>query len=175
MTHTPLSPIRGGGFTLIEMMVVVALVAVLGSIAVPSFRDLLSNQRLAASTGDFVAALSLARAEALKRTQRVTLSPTSGKDWSTGWDVKTNIESASQTLRSFEPLRTGVTVDVGLSSLGSTVNYDGNGFALGSAGCIALKADTGRRRAVVLSFSGRPKVCNPDKKGDCGDSKCNAG
>jgi type IV fimbrial biogenesis protein FimT len=150
-------------------------VAVLSAIAVPSFRDLLLNQRLAASTSDFVAALSLARTEALKRTQTVTLSPSVGKDWRTGWDVKTSVASTPQTLRSFEPLRTGVTVDSGLSSISNTVNYDGNGFALGSAGCLALKVDTGRRSAVVIAFSGRPKVCDPDKKGDCGESKCNAG
>ena len=163
------------GFTLIELMVVVTLVAVLGTIAVPSFRDLLLNQRLAASSSDFMAAVSLARSEAIKRAQTVTLLPTTGKDWSAGWDVKTGTNSASLTLRRFEPLRPGVTVDASLSSIGGTVTYDGNGFALGSAGCLALKAETGRRSAVVISLSGRPKVCDPDKKGDCADSKCNAG
>jgi type IV fimbrial biogenesis protein FimT len=175
MKRPSVLPGHAHGFTLIELMVVVALVAVLGAIAVPNVRDLLLNQRLAASTSDFVAALSLARNEALKRAQTVTLSPSVGKDWSAGWDVKTSIGSASQTLRSFEPLRTGVTIDAGLSSIGGTVNYDGNGFALGSAGCLALKAETGRRSAIVISFSGRPKVCDPGKKGDCGDNKCAAG
>ena len=156
-------------------MVVVALIAVLSAIAVPSFRDLLLNQRLAADTSDFVAALGLARAEALKRTQTVTLAPSAAKDWSGGWAVRTKVDGKSQTLRSFEPLRTGVAVDRGLSSIDAVVNYDGNGFALGSAGCLALKAETGRRSAVVISFSGRPKVCDPDKKGDCGESRCNAG
>jgi len=175
MKHRPFRPVLVRGVTLIELMVVVALVAVLSAIAVPSFRNLLLNQRLAAGTSDFMAALSLARSEALQRAQTVTLSPATGKDWSTGWEVKTGVGSATQTLRRFEPLSTGVAVDGSLSSIGDTVKYDSSGFALGSAGCLALKADSGRRSAVVISFSGRPKVCDPDKKGECADSKCNAG
>ena len=167
------------GFTLIELMVVVTLVAVLSAIAVPSFRDLLLNQRLAASTSDFVAALSLTRTEALKRSQLVTLTPKATKDWSSGWEVKSTVDGVATTLRAFEALPAGVTVDTGLSNgLNGKVNYDANGFSRNGdsylMGCVAFKAETGRRSAVVVSASGRPKVCDPDKKGDCGTGKCNA-
>lgn len=170
---------RAGGFTLIELMVVITLVAVLGAIAVPSFRNLLLNQRLAASTSEFVAALSLARTEALKRSQTVTLTPKTINDWNSGWEVKSTVDGAATTLRAFESLPVGVTVDTGLSNaLNGKVSYDANGFSKnGNAylmGCVAFKAETGRRSAVVVSASGRPKVCDPDKKGDCGSGKCNA-
>lgn len=169
---------RLGGFTLVELMVVVSLVAVLSAIAVPSFRDLLLNQRLAASTSDFVAALSFARAEALKRSQTVTLTAKAGKNWNTGWEVKRKVDGMSATMRSFEALPAGVAVDTGLGgAFSGRLSYDANGFSRnGDAylmGCVAFKADTGRRSAVVVSASGRPRVCDPDKKGDCGDSQCN--
>lgn len=179
MMRRPVSPSRARGFTLIELMVVVTLVAVLSAIAVPGFRDLLLNQRLAASTSEFVAALSLTRTEALKRSQTVTLTPKAKKDWSSGWEVKTAVGGVATTLRAFEALPAGVTVDTGLgNAFNGKVSYDANGFSRnGDAyqmGCVALKAETGRRSAVVVSASGRPKVCDPDRKGDCGSGQCNA-
>jgi type IV fimbrial biogenesis protein FimT len=180
MKRRPFLPAHFRGFTLIELMVVMTLVAVLSAIAVPSFRDLLLNQRLAASTSEFVAALSLARTEALKRSQTVTLTSKTSKGWGNGWEVKSTVDGVATTLRVFDALPAGVTVDTGLSNaLNGKVSYDANGFSRnGDAyliGCVALKAETGRRSAVVVSASGRPKVCNPDKKGDCGDGQCNAG
>ena len=173
--HLRNAPARG--FTLIELMVVVTLVAVLSAIAVPGFRTLLLNQRLASSISEFVAALSLARAEALKRSQTITLTSKAGKDWNSGWEVKGAIDGVPTTLRTFNALPAGVTVDPALgSAFNGKVSYDANGFSRnGDAylmGCVALKAETGRRSAVVVSASGRPRVCDPDKKGDCGESKC---
>lgn len=173
--HLPNASTRG--FTLIELMVVVTLVAVLSAIAVPSFRTLLLNQRLAASMSEFVAALSLARTEALKRSQTITLTSKTGKDWNSGWEVKGAVDGVPTTMRTFGALPDGVMVDTTLgSAFNGKVSYDANGFSRnGDAylmGCVALKAETGRRSAVVVSASGRPRVCDPDKKGDCGDSRC---
>jgi type IV fimbrial biogenesis protein FimT len=65
---------------LLELMVVVAIVAVLATVAAPGFRTLLSNQRLAAAAQGFNAALSFARMEAIQRSQSVRVnSSTSSK------------------------------------------------------------------------------------------------
>ncbi|MBB3175977.1 GspH/FimT family pseudopilin [Variovorax sp. Sphag1AA] len=160
------------GFTLIEMMVVVALVAILGTIAVPGFRDLLLNQRLASNTSDFVAALSLARAEAMKRSQKVALEPIDD-DWSNGWEVAMTVGNEREVLRTFDGLRTGVVVDTSSTTGGlkQALAYDANGFLSSkAAGCLTLKAETGRRSSIVLAMSGRPKLCDPDKSGDCASS-----
>jgi len=168
---------RARGFTLTELMVVVALMAILSAIAVPGFRTLLLNQRLAASISDFVAALSLARTEALKRSQTFTLTAATGKDWNSGWEVRGAVDGVPTTMRTFGALPAGVAVDPALgSAFNGKVSYDANGFSRnGDAylmGCVAFKAETGRRSAVVVSASGRPRVCDPDKKGDCGESRC---
>lgn len=71
------------GFTLIELMVTIAVAAVLLTVAIPSFRDLLARNELTTTANAWVGALSTARAEAVKRNQSVALcgdddAPTSG-------------------------------------------------------------------------------------------------
>ncbi len=55
------------GFTLMELMVVLAIVAIALSLAVPSLRDFMRNSRLTSASNDLLAALNLARSEAVKR------------------------------------------------------------------------------------------------------------
>ncbi len=171
-----------GGFTLTELMVVVAIVAVLAAIGAPSFRDMLLNQRLATAAQAFSAALSLARMEAIQRAQSVRVRALPGTDWSRGWVVQTGPDDALVTLRHFDALPQGVHVDATLGGgFAQGLRYDGNGFSRQtvrsgfSAGCLTLKADTGRRASIVVSASGRAKLCNPDVSGDCGSGACGKG
>jgi len=78
---------RSGGFTLIELMITIAVLAVVLAIAVPSFQGMINRNRLVASGNEVVAALQLARMEAVRRNSRVELCPStngtacSGSDW----------------------------------------------------------------------------------------------
>ena len=74
------------GVTLIELMIVLALLAVLLASATPSFVRFLSNQRASGATNDFVHSIALARTEALKRSRRVYVAPLAGQ-WRNGWAV----------------------------------------------------------------------------------------
>ncbi|MDR1887811.1 MAG: GspH/FimT family pseudopilin [Zoogloeaceae bacterium] len=77
------------GFTLIELMVAVALVAILLSLAVPSFRDTILKNRVSAATSDLVAALDMARSEAIKRGVEVYLvAPSPGLGGNKGWRIQ---------------------------------------------------------------------------------------
>ena len=71
------------GFTLIELMVTIAVVAILTTVAVPGFRDLIRNNRVTTQTNEVVSALNFARTEAIKRGRSVTvrLQPV-GDGWS---------------------------------------------------------------------------------------------
>src|SRR5262245_17474788 len=64
------------GFTLMELMVVLALVAVLMGIAVPNFREFSRNHRLTATANDLVSSLARARNEAIKRQLPVAMCAT---------------------------------------------------------------------------------------------------
>lgn len=78
-------------FTLIELMVTLAIAAILMALAAPSFVSFIKNNRLTTTTNDLIGDLGLARSEAAKRGQRVTLcistsgnSCTGGTDWLAG-------------------------------------------------------------------------------------------
>lgn len=61
------------GFTLIELMFTLIVLAVLLGIGVPNFRDFIRNSRLSSAANDLLADLNLARSEAVKRRVPVTL------------------------------------------------------------------------------------------------------
>ena len=61
------------GFTLIEMIVTVAIAGILASIAIPSFTKMIERNRISTGTNEFLGALILARSEAVKRSQNVTV------------------------------------------------------------------------------------------------------
>ncbi len=81
------------GFTLIELMVTIALAAIILTQAVPSFNSLVQNNRLISQKNEFISTLNLARSEALKRATRVTVCASTDQatcdttDWEQGWIV----------------------------------------------------------------------------------------
>ncbi|MBF1235961.1 MAG: GspH/FimT family pseudopilin, partial [Lautropia mirabilis] len=64
------------GFTLQEMLVVMAIMGIVAAMAAPSFRDFAIQRSIAAQITDLTSALRLARSEALKRGREVSLCPT---------------------------------------------------------------------------------------------------
>lgn len=80
-------PPREKGFTLIELMVTIAVAAILMMVGVPSFVAFHRNSQLTSAANSFIAALNAARGEAMKRGRQAVVVPRADNDWATGWTV----------------------------------------------------------------------------------------
>ncbi len=108
------------GFTLVELLVTVAIIGISLTLGVPAFKDTIRNSVLTSVINEFVASLNFARSEAVKRGVFVTVRKTSTSSsvgWEGGWQVFTDINSNGelnssddQVLRVHEPLRSNLTL-----------------------------------------------------------------
>jgi type IV fimbrial biogenesis protein FimT len=115
------------GFTLVEMMVVVAVVVVLLAVGGPAMSHFTASNQLAGAKSTFTGALSLARSEAAKRGGAVILhalgTPVAGNEFAAGWEIVSDdngdgVAGGSDTvLRRFDALPSGVALS-GSASLG---------------------------------------------------------
>lgn len=94
------------GFTLIELMTAIAVLAIVLSVAAPAMREFAASQRAKTLSYDLVQDLTLARSEALKRNTAVTVTPGSG-GWGGGWTVSVG----AQTLTARQPDTGGLAMD----------------------------------------------------------------
>lgn len=80
---------RSRGFTLIELMVTVTILAIMMGIGIPSFRTFLANQRIKSASTELMASVLISRSEAIKRNATVNLTPLNSTTWAGGWTVTT--------------------------------------------------------------------------------------
>jgi type IV fimbrial biogenesis protein FimT len=78
------------GFTLVELMVVIAILAITFSLSIPAYKDLLLRQKINGQANQLFSIIYLARSEAIKRSSVVTIcksgnGQTCGAQWSEGW------------------------------------------------------------------------------------------
>jgi len=77
---------KQSGFTLLELMITVAVLGVLAAIALPSFQSIIEHRRLAGAAENLFADLQYARSESIKRNEVIRVQVTSGASWCFGLD-----------------------------------------------------------------------------------------
>ncbi|HJR72154.1 MAG TPA: GspH/FimT family pseudopilin [Luteimonas sp.] len=145
------------GFTLVELVVTLAVVAIIVSMAVPSFTGLMNSNRLTSQSNEIIAALQSARMDAIRRnapayfcSSNNNATCTNTSPW-TGWIVYTDIDR-DNTVDAGELLRTG-TVRGTVSVVTSSAIKNNR---------VAFRPDGLAREGGVL-LSGTFRICMPVK------------
>lgn len=163
------------GLTLLECLLVCTLLAALTMTTLPAMRSLLDRARVNLACSEFHQAILRARAEAIRRHERVDLVPASGHDWRSGWvvlidsnnnqqldpgelslyrveldihdlNVEARLRDAHKMYFAFAPSgRPRSAASASLPQIGSLL------FTVGA-----------ERRKLVMSFLGRTRICDPD-------------
>ena len=166
------------GFTLIELMVVLAVVAVLQTLAAPAFSGAVTSIRLTTAVNSLLSSLLLARSEAIKRNSRVVVCrSTSGNacasssGWEQGWivfhdannnaalDPGESVIAREQALPNLVRLRGNAPVAsyVSYTPVGSA-SYTSGAFQAGTFTVCIQSESSGDARQIVISASGRPRT-----------------
>lgn len=153
------------GFTMVELMITIAVAAILLAIALPSFRSTINNNRVTNRSNDLVGALNVARLEALSRGRTVSVcasadgaSCSGSTAWNAGWIVFVDGGTAGVVDGSDVVLRSWPALDAqdALDTTVKFVSFNGQGAA--SATTFTLKprsCSATQRRDIDLSSAGR--------------------
>jgi len=145
------------GFTLVELMVTVAILSILLTLAVPTMRSIIANSYASGISNEFVAALNYARSEAVKRRTNIVMCTSSNGSTcradgnSTNWHMGWVILNGAQVMRASAQLDGGATL-TGPSS----ITYGSTGSALANTFQLRLTHCTrSNNRDVTVGVTGR--------------------
>jgi type IV fimbrial biogenesis protein FimT len=162
--------VTDAGFTLIELMVTVAVFGILISMAIPNFSDLVNAQRVKAVAGDLYATLAFARSEAIKRNDYIGICAKTddgsgcqnSTDWARGWIVFIDTDGDGYPGAVSDILKRQDTIPkVTLTGPAGNISYQRDGRLRASVTAFAASSPSGSHipaRSVSLDLSGRPNI-----------------
>ncbi len=166
------------GLTLLELVVTLAVLAIMLTIAIPGFTAIIHASRLSTATNDMVAALHLARSEAIKRNGRAVLCKSAdglacsaSGGWDQGWmvfhDANNNaaLDAGETSIRTQSALPNGLRL-TGNSPVSHYISYAPTGATKQSSGALQMgtltlcqeSTSSVEGRQIIISRTGRPRT-----------------
>jgi type IV fimbrial biogenesis protein FimT len=165
---------------LIEVLVVLAIAAVLLGVGVPNMQQYIITSRLASTSNEFFTALNVARSEAVRRGAQVTLitnGAANSRDWTLGWTMFVDTDRDGALSAGEEVIRVGAALEgpmtmFGSANFGTSVAFDSSGRLTSGGGTFVICNGTSlvadgqaRSRAVIVNSAGRARIAF-DSDGD---------
>ena len=144
------------GFTMIELMVTIAVLAILATVAAPNFSSTMERWRVRNASEDFKSSFYFARSEAIKRGGDVEMQPLDVGNWNSGWKIVDT--------RADEDLKEVITPPkIAITSSSSEIKFNRWGMVSGTWPSFTFypegkDATTPATRKVVASSGGRIRV-----------------
>jgi type IV fimbrial biogenesis protein FimT len=160
------------GFSLLELIVALAIAAILASVAAPAFRNMIIANRIESQANLFATSVALARSEALKGSSRASLcasndGATCSGGWSDGWIVFTDadgnagaLDGTDRIIKAFDGAPEDYTMAAG-NGLATSLTFLSSGeldSAGGSLTTCGPKKNADLGIAVFINAVGRPRV-----------------
>ncbi len=145
------------GFTLVELLTTLSVLAVVAALAAPGMRSFAAGQKVKALAYDMTGDLLLARSEALKRNVSVSLTA-SGTNWASGWTLTAGDENIGTRNAANESLSFSAT-----PSVPSVITFDVNGRVSAPSTQVRLTISSSvapgdnAKRCIQLDLSGRAR------------------
>lgn len=144
------------GFSIIELMVVVAILAILTAIAAPSFRELIASQKIRAAASAVYDSMVLARSEAIKRNAVVSIS---SADLANGWSVNLADGTSVRSQEAFSGLT--------FSPSAPALAYTGLGRLQSNATTTVTISGSGTTKEWTVRIEASGRVCVYQGDGSC--------
>ncbi|QXZ10153.1 GspH/FimT family pseudopilin [Comamonas sp. Y33R10-2] len=189
------SPQQSAGFTLIELMVIMMVLAVMLTLAVPSFVSFQRNSELTSIANKLVGSINSARGEAMKVGRNALVTPNDASTWSSGWISFVDMNADNAYTEGTDILVQTQAAIVGYISITGNNNaaasppyigFDSSGFArtIGGNGVTNLTLTIKRNditaaqepeqsRLVIVARTGRVRACKPSGDTSCTTSAVN--
>lgn len=175
------APHRMAGLTLIELMVVVAIAAILIAVAAPNLTDMATSAKLNAESDRWMASAQLARSEAIKRNRRVTMCATADGDtcataggaqaWTSGWLIGHTVGSTWTVIEREAAIATGYRLEVasGTTPVYAVVFQPTGVDSTTATAMVCRSQPTGnlQQRTVQLSTTGRTQLSKAPRTTAC--------
>ncbi len=172
------------GFTLIELMITIAVAGVLLALGTPAYQDFVANSKRTAAVNDLLADFQISRSSSVTRNSRIVLCSSgnlttcaNSNNWAGGWIIFDDADAdgvkdgGELILSTHEPVPQNVMTAsfraIAYRPNGRVITYSPVGTVSGTLGTVTICDSRGASmaRAIVINNSGRPKTSTTQADG----------